>query len=350
MTTPLIDMYKGYGFHLPDKILFNGQNEQIGKWTPEMEIALKEHMCHIPVYRQHQITLTAKAYLHMSGKVPKDFYNMVDFVLNNTNAKVHIQVIEYDPSTFPGPTQEIEDKKRFATFINTFVSYTRLHRERLMFSFGNEPTLNKEVNSWKGTLDEFRAWQAGRIKEAKGFQFYIGNEADIMGTLANLKWHLANNTKFSGVVFHIYKPKGNHPYHLATLRKAINHMCHISDKKVPVVLVGEHAYTVLANGANEEQYNLWAYHAPRHSSDNGIRSNFFSVLTITPTAHKMMLQGLEQLRKDEKAFYPEMPYGEDERIRNGQISSYLALKNINDELKNFKDSAEGVAGYNEVLN
>lgn len=348
MTTPLIDMYKGYGFHLPDRILFTGQDEQIGNWTPEMENGLKEHFSHIPMYRQHQVTVTVKAYLHMNSKAPKDFYTMCDWVLNNTNAKLHIQVIEYEKAN-PGPIPEMEDKKRGVNFVKTFETYTLLHKKRICFSFGNEPTLNQEINTWSGTLDEFRAWQAGRIKEAKGFQFYVGNEADVMGTLANLKWHLSNNTRFSGVVFHIYKPKSNHPYHLKTLRKAIDHMAIISDKNIPVVLVGEHAYTILPDGANEAQYNLWAYYAPKYSSDNGIRSDFFSMLTISPTAHKMMLEGLCDLEKNAPSRYPILPYGENEKIRNGQISSYLALKNISDELKNFKDTPEGVAGYNEVL-
>lgn len=330
MTTTLANRFKGYGWHLPDKILFNGQGVQIGKWTTEMEEGLKEHFSLIPTNRQHQVTLTAKAFLHMNPKVPQDFYDMINWCLTQTNCKLHIQIMEYDRTVFQGPNPEMEAKERYKKFIATFDDYTLLHKARIAFSFGNEPTLSKEANSWTGTLDEYRAWQANRIKEVVGYSCYIGNEADALGNLDNLIWHLKNKTKFIGLSTHSYKFKHNHPAHLKTLKRVFDHICDLASKPITTILISESSYSNESSPQNSIDYDLWAYHAPRYASDNGIRFNFFDLASITESARTMLWNGLKDLKGVTLSFHPpEMAYGEGEKIRNAQISVYLGLKLAN---------------------
>jgi hypothetical protein len=346
ITTTLANRFKGYGWHLPDTILFNGQGTQIGQWTTEMEAGLAEHFSQIPSIRQPQVTLTAKAYLHMNKELPQDWWDMINWCLNKTRANIHIQIIEYTKQN-PGPYTQMENEKRYVGLINKLKTYSAAFKARIQISFGNEPTLANAINTWNGTLTEFRQWQADRIASVVGFSCYIGNEADLTGNLENLKFHLTKGTKFMGSSFHIYKFKANHPYHLRTLQRVVAHLCDLVSKPITTILISESSYSIERN--NTTQYDLWAYHAPRHASDNGIRSNFFTCVLIHPDALTKLRTGLDDLKKSIQTVNIEMPYLEDEKIRNAQISVYLGLKQVTDTVGNPQTTPEGVAGYNEVF-
>jgi hypothetical protein len=233
---------RGYGLHLP-LVMLDKQGSQIGNWNEEAERNLTTYLNGIE--DTSQVLFTVKAYVNLNKNLPQEFKNMVKFIMDKTDCLFHVQIMEYTGTT-PGPRYEIEKEERWRGVLALLKTFNTNYPTRLFVSRGNEPFLDGN-HEWTDTIESFREWQFAFNETAKelGFKVGISNEASLTNTLETLRVALLQNRPIDLISAHVYRPKTNHPNHVQTFVKSIQHLCMLAKRKVPMIALTENSFTYI---------------------------------------------------------------------------------------------------------